>query len=118
MLHIKLGGAIPCFTLDQEGFFEKVSALAGFKDIAIEKHADFSNRFYLRGDDDLAIQNFFTDNLVLFFESNPYYHVESNGASVLVYSKERVAGVKEIKSLHDFGKRLQSELLLCTQNKP
>lgn len=118
MLHIKLEGAIPCFTLDQEGFFEKVSALAGFKDIAIEKHADFSNRFYLRGDDDLAIQNFFTDNLVLFFESNPYYHVESNGVSVLVYSKERVAGVKEIKSLHDFGKRLQSELLLCTQNKP
>ena len=117
MLHIKLDAVIPCFTLDQEGFLEKVSALAGFKDIAIEKHPDFSNRFYLRGDDDLAIQKFFTDNLVLFFESNSYYHVESNGASVLVYSKERIAGVKEIKSLHDFGKRLQSELLLCTQNQ-
>jgi len=53
---------------------------------------------------------------VLFFESNPYYHVESNGTSVLVYSKERIAGVKEIKSLHDFGKRLQTELFVCTQN--
>ena len=117
MLHIELDAAIPRFTLDQEGFLEKVSSLAGFKDIAIKKHADFSNRFYLRGDDDLAIQHFFTDTLVLFFESNPYYHIESNGTSILVYSKERVAGVKEIKSLHDFGKRLQNELLLCTQNK-
>ena len=116
MLHIELNTVIPCFTLDQEGFLEKVSSLAGFKDIAIKKHADFSNRFYLRGDDDLAIQHFFTDTLVLFFESNPYYHIESNGTSILVYSKERVAGVKEIKSLHDFGKRLQNELLLCTKN--
>jgi hypothetical protein len=35
---------------------------------------------------------------------------------VLVYSKERVAGIKEIKNLHDFGKRLQNELLICTQS--
>jgi carbonic anhydrase len=116
MLHIKLNTVIPGFTLDQEGFLEKVSAFAGFKDIAIENHSDFSKRFYLRGKDTVAIQNFFTDNLVLFFESNPYYHVESNGASVLVYSKERVAGIKEIKNLHDFGKRLQNELLICTQS--
>ena len=116
MLHIKLNSVIPGFTLDQEGFLEKVSAFAGFKDIAIENHSDFSRRFYLRGKDSVAIQNFFTDNLVLFFESNPYYHVESNGTSVLVYSKERVAGIKEIKNLHDFGKRLQNELLICTQN--
>jgi carbonic anhydrase len=116
MLHIKLNTVIPGFTLDQEGFLEKVSAFAGFKDIAIENHSDFSRRFYLRGKDTVAIQNFFTDNLVLFFESNPYYHVESNGASVLVYSKERVAGIKEIKNLHDFGKRLQNELLICTQS--
>ena len=116
MLHIKLNSVIPGFTLDQEGFLEKVSAFAGFKDIAIENHSDFSRRFYLRGKDSVAIQSFFTDNLVLFFESNPYYHVESNGTSVLVYSKERVAGIKEIKNLHDFGKRLQNELLICTQN--
>ena len=116
MLHIKLNAIIPGFTLDQEGFLEKVSVFAGFKDIAIENHSDFSKRFYLRGEDSVAIQRFFTDNLVLFFESNPYYHVESNRTSVLVYSKERIAGVKEIKSLHDFGKRLQTELLVCTQN--
>jgi len=98
MLHIKLNSVIPGFTLDQEGFLEKVSAFAGFKDIPIENHSDFSRRFYLRGKDSVAIQNFFTDNLVLFFESNPYYHVESNGTSVLVYSKRELQELKKLKT--------------------
>ncbi|MGK0386304.1 MAG: carbonic anhydrase [Patiriisocius sp.] len=115
MLHIKLNTSIPKFTLDREGFFEKVSVFAGFKDIPIKNHSDFSNRFYLRGEDSFAIQKFFTDKLVLFFESNPYYHIESNGEAILIYSKERIAGIKEIKNLHDFGKRLQEVLFTCTE---
>ncbi len=107
MLHIKLDHQIPDFTLDREGFLERIYAFAGFKDIPIENHSDFSKRFYLLGDDPARIKAFFTDDLVQFFESNPYYHVESNGASLLVFSKERLAGIKEIKALYDFGKRLR-----------
>ena len=107
MLHIKLDHQIPDFTLDREGFLERIYAFAGFKDIPIENHSDFSKRFYLLGDDPTRIKAFFTDDLVQFFESNPYYHVESNSASLLVFSKERLAGIKEIKALYDFGKRLR-----------
>ena len=108
MLHINLNHEIPEFTLDREGFLEKVYAFAGFKDIPIENHRDFNKRFYLLGDNPAVVQHFFNDDLVHFFESNPYYHVESNGNSLLVFSKERVAGVKEIKALYDFGKRLRA----------
>jgi carbonic anhydrase len=45
--------------------------------------------------------------LVLFFESNPYYHIESSEHGLLILDKERLAGVKEIKALADFGIRLQ-----------
>ncbi len=107
MLHIKLEEEICTFTLDREGFLERIYAFAGYKDIPIQNHSDFSKRFYLLGEDSTAIKNFFTDDLVHFFESNPYYHVESNGCSLLVFGKERVAGVKEIKALFDFGKRLK-----------
>ncbi len=106
MLHIKLNRQVPEFTLDREGFLERVYAFAGFKDIPIANHRDFSKRFYLLGESTAYIQSFFDDELVHFFESNPYYHVESNGTSLLVFSKERVAGIKEIKALYDFGKRL------------
>ncbi|MGA1225833.1 MAG: SulP family inorganic anion transporter [Tamlana sp.] len=107
MLHIDLHYAIPEFTLDREGFLEKVYALAGFKDIPIENHSDFSNRFYLLGENEAAIASFFNDNVTRFFESNPYYHVESNGNALLIFGKERLASIKEIKTLLDFGKRLK-----------
>ena len=107
MLHIKLDCQVPEFRLDREGFLERVYAFAGFKDIPIENHNDFSKRFYLLGENEDAIKHFFDDDLVHFFESNPYYHVESNGAGLLVFIKERLAGIKEIKALYDFGKRLR-----------
>ncbi|MDO5970337.1 SulP family inorganic anion transporter [Flavivirga aquimarina] len=107
MLHIQLNRTIPEFTLDREGFLEKVYTFAGFKDIPIQNHSDFSNRFYLLGDNEEAITAFFDDDLVHFFESNPYYHIESNGESLLIFGKERLASIKEIKALFDFGKRLK-----------
>ncbi len=106
MMHIDLNFAIPEFTLDREGFLEKLSAFAGFKDIPIENHDDFSKRFYLLGDNEAGITEFFNDDVTHFFESNPYYHVESNGNALLIFSKERLASTKEIKAMFDFGKRL------------
>ena len=107
MLHITLGRKIPKFTLDREGFLEKVYAFAGFKDIPIQEHSDFNKRFYLLGENEVAIKTFFNDDIIRFFESNSYYHIESNRNSLLVFSKERLASTKEIKALFDFGKRLK-----------
>lgn len=106
MLHINLKKSIPEFTLDREGFLQKVYALAGFKDIPIQNHTDFSKRFYLLGDNEVEITQFFNDEVTHFFECNPYYHVESNGQGLLVFGRERLASTKEIKALFDFGKRL------------
>ena len=107
MLHMDLKFTIPEFTLDKEGFLEKVSAFAGYKDIHIENHNDFSKRFYLLGDNEAGIAKLFDDKVTRFFESNPYYHVESNGSALLIFGKTRLASVKEIKALYDFGKRLK-----------
>ena len=107
MLHIALDEEIPEFTLDREGFLEKVYAFAGFKDIPIQEHSDFNKRFYLLGEDEVAIKTLFNNDFIHFFESNPYYHIESNGNSLLIFSKERLASIKEVKALFDFGKRLK-----------
>ena len=114
MLHINLKKVIPEFTLDREGFLEKVYAFAGFKDIPFEDHEDFSKRFYLLGDNEEAIRAFFNNDLIHFFESNPYYHVESNGKSLLIFGKERLASMKEIKALFDFSKRLMDVISSIT----
>lgn len=107
MLHIELNTSIPVFTLDRESLIDRVYALAGFSDINFEHHQDFSKRFHLVGEDRDAIKVLFNDDLIRFFESNPYYHIESNGNSLLIFSKQRLASTKEIKALLDFGKRLK-----------
>ena len=106
MMVIQLSKVIPEFTLDREGLLEKLYMLTGFRDINIKGHLDFSKRFFLFGEEEERIKAFFTDDLVRFFESNPYYHVESNGSSLLIFHKQRIAGLKEIKALIDFGSRL------------
>ena len=108
MLYIKTSSSVPVFTLDREGLLERFYALAGYRDIAIKNHADFSKRFYLRGENAQDIRALFTDELVLFFESNAYYHIESSKDGLLVFSKERIASIKEIKALLDFGVRLNA----------
>ena len=107
VMHIQMTSKIPVFTLDREGLLRFLYGLAGFKDITVEDHPDFNKRFYLSGPNAEGIRSLFTDDLVLFLESNPYYHVESNGSSILILKKERLLGVQEIKRMIYFGQQLQ-----------
>ena len=110
VMHIKVDTEIPVFTLDKEGLLYLLYSLAGFKDISIENHPDFNRRFFLSGEDEMSIRQIFTDELVLFLESNPYYHVESNGHSLMILKKERLLGVQEIKRMIYFGQQLNKLL--------
>ncbi|WP_233899135.1 SulP family inorganic anion transporter [Tenacibaculum piscium] len=108
MMYINVDKYIPEFTLDKEGIFEYIYHFSGFKDIDIKNHSDFSKRFYLSGKNSTEIRSFFTDDLVLFFESNTYYHIEGTNDGLLVIGSERLAGIKEVKKLADFGIRLKN----------
>ena len=107
MLHIHPKNEVPDFTLDQEGIFEYILHFAGYKDIGIDAHPDFSRRFYLSGKNEEKIRAFFTDELILFFESNKQYHIEASKNGLLIIGKERLASVKEMKALAYFGIALQ-----------
>lgn len=106
VMHIEMAKKIPVFVLDKEGLLDFIYNLAGFKDIDIQDHPDFNKRFFLSGENRPAIQQLFSDELILFFESNPYYHVESNGNSLLILKKERLLSVQEIKAMIYFGQQL------------
>jgi len=113
-LFIPLTTVIPKFKLNREDILTVLYKFAGYRDIAIDGHPDFSKRFFLLGEDPTHIQTFFTDELVLFFESNPYYRIESTGTMLLIMRKERLASVKEIKELLDYGRRLGAIIELYT----
>jgi MFS superfamily sulfate permease-like transporter len=107
MLHIHTQKEIPDFTLDKEGFFEHFLHFVGYHDIEIKSHKDFNRRFYLSGKNEAKIKDFFTDELILFFESNRQYHIEASENGLLIIGNERLKSVKEIKALAYFGIGLQ-----------
>jgi carbonic anhydrase len=110
MLHIHPLKTVPNFTLDKEGLFEYIMEFAGYKDIDIDNHPDFSKRFYLAGKNEEKIRTFFTDELILFFESNKQYHISATENGILIFENERLASVKEIKALAYFGMGLQKTI--------
>ncbi len=106
MVHIDLQRILPEFTLDKDGFLRRLYGVAGFSNINISSPGDFSKRFYLLGAQPDDVKNFFSKTIVHFFESNPYFHIESNGKSLLIFGKERSASVQEITNLIGFSSRL------------
>jgi MFS superfamily sulfate permease-like transporter len=110
LMHLELEKTVPIFTLDKEGLLDFIYNPAGFKDIELENHPDFNRRFFLSGEHPENIRNLFTDELILFLESNPYYHVESNGSALIILKKERLLSVKEIKAMLYFGKQFKQLL--------
>ena len=107
MLHIHTEKNIPDFTLDKEGLFENFLHFVGYHDIQIDNHPDFNKRFYVSGKNEKNIKDFFTDELILFLESNRQYHIEASENGLLIIGNERLKSVKEIKALAYFGIGLQ-----------
>jgi carbonic anhydrase len=110
MLHIHTLKPVPNFTLDREGIFEYILEFAGYKDIEVNNHPDFRKRFYLAGKNEEKIKTFFTDELILFLESNKQYHIEASKSGLLVIGSERLSSVKEMKALAYFGMGLQKTI--------
>ncbi|MFT7434980.1 MAG: carbonic anhydrase, partial [Psychromonas sp.] len=109
MVYINTGGHVPSFTLDKGDFYERMHYLGGYKEIRFKTFRDFAKRFTLRGENLLGIRRFFSDELILFFESNSYFHIESNGeGGLLIMDKERHSGVGEVKGMVDFAIRLEA----------
>lgn len=101
---------LPVFVLDKEDLRTTLYQLAGFDDINFEKYPDFSKRFHLSGNDRSAIRKVFTPNLIYFFESHPFFHIESNGSHLLIKGKDRVSSIQEIKLMLSFAEDLSSLL--------
>ena len=103
------GIKLPTFTLDRERIFERISALAGAKDIELGSNI-FDKRFNLKGEDEPAIREFFSPKCLSFLAENPVFHMESNGDAILIFHKERVASVSEFKLMVNFAREFSNRI--------
>ncbi|MEP0265674.1 SulP family inorganic anion transporter [Dokdonia sp.] len=114
LMVLKLNKRIPVFTMEKEGvidkIFDRVIAFTGYKDIDFDMYPGFSKKFLLMGNNEAEIRSFFTGEIIRFFENHQIYHLESNGESLIVFNKIKLARTDETIAFIDYGKKLATLL--------
>ncbi len=108
---VRLPSPIPRFIIDKVGLFDKIfDRVISFSEsnlhIHFKKHAAFSDKFQLSGDDEDAIRSFFTDDLIRFLEQNEIHHIESNGEALMIFTYLHIARTDEVPSMLEFSSNL------------
>ena len=104
---IRLPSPIPLFVIDKKGLFDKIfHRVRAFSEASLDihfmKHRGFSEKFNLSGEDEEAIRNFFTDDLIRFLENNEIHHIESNGEALMIFNYLHIARTDEVSSMLSF----------------
>jgi len=90
---------IPDFSLEPEHLWTKLSEFSFGKDIDFKTHPSFSKKYYLRGEDEFAVREFFSEECIRFFESHENIHMESHRNKLLVYNKKETLEANEIDEI-------------------
>jgi hypothetical protein len=64
---------------------QKMLSAFGYQDIDFGQRPEFSRQFILRGPDEAAIRQLFSDRLLSFYESYPGTCTDAGGSQLFVY---------------------------------
>ncbi len=102
---------IPSFTMRPEGLFDKLGGILGFQDIDFEEHPEFSKMFVLKGENEVAIREFFDLPLLDFFASRKGIAFECQPGIFIYYRGGRTAKVPALKDFLNEGYTVYSTFL-------
>lgn len=115
VMTLRLPQVLPKFVMEKEGIFDKIfdrfMAFSGYRDIDFELYTDFSKKVLLMGEDEQAIRDLFTPELIRFFENEQVQHIECNGEALLIFNKLKPARTDETEKIIGFAKRLTDRML-------
>jgi len=89
---------LPPFTLSPENIFHKIGGIFGYKDIDFASHPKFSKQYLLRGEDEEAIRNTFSDELLNFYEKDKALNTEGDNDKFIYYKTSKRLAPKDIQA--------------------
>ncbi|BDS09788.1 SulP family inorganic anion transporter [Aureispira anguillae] len=110
----------PQFVLQREALLDKIGVKLALRDedINLEGYPDFSEKFLLEGNNPAEVRKFFNDSLVRYLNNNPNYHMECNGAMLLIFREMRFATPTAMTRIHEFSHELAEILLESWKAQP
>jgi hypothetical protein len=100
------GKPLPRFSLRPENILHKIGAAFGYKDINFETAPEFSKRYLLRGDDEMAIRDLFSADVIRFFERETRLCMEGSGANLLLYPARGQLKLEHVRAFVENGERI------------
>ena len=94
--------SIPDFALEPESLWSKFSQFTSGKDINFSDHPVFSKKYYLRGNSDAHIREFFNESILAFLENREEIHIECHRNKLLFYKRRELLTPDEILYLERF----------------
>jgi hypothetical protein len=95
--------SLPSFVMGPENFFHKIGEFLGHNDIDFVEAPEFSRRYLLKGTDEGAIRQLFSDEVTGFFGGKPDFSIEGNAGSLLVYRLRKRATPEELPATIEEG---------------
>jgi hypothetical protein len=90
---------LPEFALRPEDFWQRIGVkVFGYQDINFDSHPVFSRAFLLRGPDEAAVRELFTDTVLSHFETQPGVSVEGAGTTLLFYRHNKRIEPTDVRS--------------------
>ena len=102
ILHATMNTVLPNFALEPEGLWSSLFRNISGKDINFSAYPEFSKKYYLRGENEAALESFFNDRIVKFLEKNEEMHIESYHAHLIFFKKRDLLSISETESLLKF----------------
>lgn len=93
---------IPDFALEPENLWSKLSEGISGKDIDFAMYPAFSQKYYLRGENEAALHNFFTESVLRFLENREEMHIECHKNRLIFFKKRDVLDPSEIQYVSKF----------------
>jgi len=88
----------PYFSLRPEGFFTKLLTAFGYQDIDFGQRPEFSKKYLLRGQEEMAIRQTFNDQLLSFFETYQGTSVDAGNNQLFVFRAGHRCGAEEVQN--------------------
>ena len=100
----KLG--LPQFYMKPEHFFNKIGHYLGIEDIDFEEFPEFSNQYWLKGEDEGQIRQTMSDDVLHFFTIEKDWSLEGINYYLIFYKKNEILPNTDLVDFYQKGKAI------------
>lgn len=101
---------LPQFSMKPENFLHTIGGWLGFEDIDFEDYPEFSDNYYLKGDDEEYIRYSLNEQFLKYFTIEKDWSLEGVNYYMLFYKKNKILTPQEVKELHYRGMKVYEML--------